>query len=120
MKTAIVLPTLSLALCACSPVLNAQEVKHAPTVEQCRADQKLWLSKEEEANRAGIDPVSYKELDGWEREMFECEKVDPDLHNSYYNTLGEANSEQITRLEHFLRRHNLYDQFIAEDEQGKR
>jgi hypothetical protein len=23
--------------------IHAQEVKHAPTVEQCRADQKLWL-----------------------------------------------------------------------------
>ena len=25
-------------------LIHAQEVKHAPTVEQCRADQKLWLS----------------------------------------------------------------------------
>ena len=25
--------------------LGSQEVKHAPTVEQCRADQRLWLSR---------------------------------------------------------------------------
>jgi hypothetical protein len=25
--------------------IYSQEVKHAPTVEQCRADQKLWFSK---------------------------------------------------------------------------
>jgi hypothetical protein len=26
-------------------LIHAQEVKHAPTVAQCRADQKLWFSK---------------------------------------------------------------------------
>jgi hypothetical protein len=59
-------------------------------------------------------------LFGWAKEMSECEKVDPELHNRYYNTLGEASSEQIIRLENFLDRPHLWDQFYAEDAQGKR
>jgi hypothetical protein len=99
---------------------GSQEVKHAPTVEQCRADQRLWLSKLEQTGTDGTADVGYKELFGWAKEMSECEKVDPELHNRYYNTLGEASSEQIIRLENFLDRHHLWDQFYAEDAQGKR
>lgn len=49
-------------------LIHAQEVKHAPTVEQCRADQKLWLSMVG-GSRAGVTNVSYKELDGWFAQM---------------------------------------------------
>ena len=49
-------------------LIHAQEVKHAPTVEQCRADQKLWLSMMG-GSRAGVTNVSYKELDGWFAQM---------------------------------------------------
>ena len=45
-------------------LIHAREVKHALTVEQCRADQKLWLSMVG-GSRAGVTNVSYKELDGW-------------------------------------------------------
>ena len=52
-----------------------QEVKHAPTVEQCQADQRLWLSKIE----VGDNDVSanFTELSGWSREMLDCQHVDP-------------------------------------------
>jgi len=46
------------------PLFVTQEVKHAPMVEQCRVDQKLWLSMVG-GSRAGVTNVSYKELDGW-------------------------------------------------------
>ena len=36
------------------------------------------------------------------------------------NVYAESNSEKVIRLESFLDRHNLYDQFLAEDAQGKR
>ena len=49
-------------------LIHAQEVKHAPTVERCRADQKLWLSMVG-GSRAGVTNVSYKELDGWFAQM---------------------------------------------------
>jgi hypothetical protein len=98
--------------------LASQEVQHAPTVEQCRADQRLWLS-EIESNH-GSDGLAFYELTGRWVEMFECQKVDPERHFSYYNTFSEIDSEQERKLEDFLRRHKLYGQFIAEDAQGKR
>jgi hypothetical protein len=41
---------------------GAQEIKHAPTIDQCRADQKLWLSYVEDESTV----VSYEEFDNWE------------------------------------------------------
>lgn len=50
----------------------AQEVKHAPTVEQCQADQKLWLSTLE----SNLDSnVSRATLSAWGTEMEECKIV---------------------------------------------
>lgn len=37
-------------------LIHAQEVKHATTVEQCRADRKLWLSMVG-GSRAGVTNV---------------------------------------------------------------
>jgi len=96
----------------------SQEVRHAPTVEQCRADQRLWLSKLESEN--SVASIGYKELNGWSQEMFECRSVDPEFHNRYYNTAAEIAFEKIIRLEGFLDRHNIYNKFMAEDAQGKR
>jgi hypothetical protein len=98
--------------------LGSQEVKHAPTVEQCSADQKLWLSKLESSD--DVVPASFKELAGWQHEMFECMSVDPQMRKQYFNVYAEINSEKVIRLERFLDRHKLYDQFIAEDTEGKR
>ena len=58
-------------------LIHAQEVKHAPTVEQCRADQKLWLSMVG-GSRAGVTNVSYKELDGWFAQM--SHETDSSVH----------------------------------------
>ena len=59
-------------LLGASESLSLQEVKHAPTVEQCRADQRLWLSK------LGTNvPAPNTELDNWLIEMGYCKKVDP-------------------------------------------
>ena len=50
--------------------IHAQQVKHAPTVEECRADQKLLLSKlEQNPIPTGVADVSYGELQGWQHEM---------------------------------------------------
>jgi hypothetical protein len=54
--------------------IHAQEVKHAPTVEQCRADQKLWLSKLEQAPRSsGVANIGYRDLGDWATELQVCE-----------------------------------------------
>jgi hypothetical protein len=105
------------------PAVHAQQVHHAPTVEQCRADQRLWLSKLEDLGRgrAGVATVGYRELDqDWSNQMIECMTVDSENNSRYYNTYGETSAEELLRLENFLRRHNLFDQFLAEDAQGKR
>jgi hypothetical protein len=98
--------------------IHAQEVKHAPTVEQCRADQRLWLDRLQD--ESSIKPIPYTELSSWFTEMHECEIVDPDHKLQYYNTTSETTAMQWVRLTNFLLRHNLYDQFIAEDAQGRR
>jgi len=51
--------TLWLLLAIAVPLqfIHAQEVKHAPTVEQCRADQRLWLPKlEDPTASASVSP----------------------------------------------------------------
>lgn len=105
--------------------VSAQEVKHAPTVEQCRADMRQWLSKLEEPIQlprtgAAADDVNFQELDGWAQEMFVCHNVDPPFDGDYFNTAGEIAALEVKRLRNFLLRHNLWNQFLAEDAQGKR
>jgi hypothetical protein len=97
---------------------RTQEIKHAPTVEQCRADQRLWLDKIESDPSANM--ADYVTLNGWTREMLECRSVDPDNQHRYYNVVGEIASVRIVRLERFLDRHGLYDKFIEEDKAGKK
>jgi hypothetical protein len=97
----------------------SQEVKHAPVDKrtQCRADQRSWLS----TLNKNATSVSFKELYGWHHAMLTCGlTVDPQFQRDYLTVVALIDSEQATRLEAFVRRHNLYDQFIAEDEQGKR
>lgn len=93
------------------------QVEHAPTVEQCQADQRLWISKIE--GPAGERP-NWDTLADWEKESDDCQKVDPTNRFKYYNLGAEIDAERMLRLLHFVNRHNLYEQFIAEDEAKKR
>ena len=109
--------------------LWSQEVKHAPTVEQCRTDQKLWFSKIEndakaEAAEGLREPVaasiSFQQLNFCSLEMHDCARIDPEFKKEYYQTSGDAVGTANNRLVHFLYRHNLLNQFLAEDAEGKR
>ena len=73
-----------------------QDVQHAPTVAQCQADQRLWLSTIEEGDPPKLPrmPVIAK----WNTEMLECERVDPDNMVKYYNTHGEIEAQEIDRM----------------------
>jgi hypothetical protein len=97
-------------------LIHSQELKTRPTVEQCRADHKLWLSKLEEAP----DSARYFELNDWASAMLDCITVDPSFQFQYLNLAAEAHAEINRRFELFLVRHHLYDQFVAEDKQDKR
>jgi hypothetical protein len=101
-------------------IVGSQEVKHAPTVAQCRADQRMWLSKLGQTGASDpIVDVSYKEMFDWERELMDCKRVDHPNNNGYFITAAAIDAERASRLASFLYRHGLMDQFYAEDAQGK-
>jgi len=84
-----------LAMIAAPPqLIHSREVKHAPTIEQCRADQKLWLSKIEETDYL---PVSFRELQGWATEMEDCVKVDPDFRTASRHTECEVTATKYNQ-----------------------
>jgi hypothetical protein len=97
--------------------LPAQEVKHAPTVEQCRADQRLWLDKLESPSSSSPD---FGTLSAWGQEMLDCIVVDPTNQKAYSNVFGEVASAKLTSLENFLTRHDLWGKFVEEERAGKR
>jgi hypothetical protein len=101
--------------------IHAQEVHQAPTVEQCRADQRLWLNEVEQTNVSS----SFPNLWAPEAEIKKCGSVDPNFDprgiDAYANIRWEMIAEKALRLEHFLDRHpEIRHQFVAEDAQGKR
>ena len=94
--------------------LGSQEVKHSPTtVDECRADERLWESMKDN------ETVSFRELSDLGADLFYCMHVDPEWKNVYDLAVGTIDATQLKRLLNFLHRHNLYDQFLAEDAQGK-
>jgi hypothetical protein len=111
----VVLLALVLSL---GSVTTKPQVEHAPTVAQCEADQRLWLSKLEDDR--GVDDVKFHTLEAWQREMTDCKEVDPTNNNKYINVMSEAEAELSRREFDFIARHGLTEQFIAEDEKGKR
>src|SRR3974390_2741115 len=83
-------PRLNIGLClllglvGITTSVRANQKKHAYTVEQCRADQRLWLAKLEIVR--GFPASSAKELAVWVAEMGECQKTDPALREAYART----------------------------------
>jgi hypothetical protein len=59
-------------------------------------------------------------MDGWLREMGDCDKVDPNNHSNYHDTEAEITVEDALRMEGFIQRHGLWNKFIDEDTAGKR
>jgi len=99
----------------------AQDVKHAPTVAQCQADQRLWNSKlEDKPHQQGLADISYGTLMEWIIEMGDCEEVDPENRDKYLNTGQEAITANAIRLRDFIRRRKLFEEFLKEDAAGER
>lgn len=107
---------LLLGLMAYAPSAWSQQGKHAPTVEQCRDDQGLWLPKLENDSAS----ISYDELMSLGQEMHECQKIDPEFADRYCNTDGVIEAVKELRFYSFLHRHTLLHQFLTEDAEGKR
>jgi len=94
----------------------AGQITHAPTADQCQADQRLWLSQIE----AGNSKVSFDVLRQMAGEMDKCSEVDPANERRYYSTMAEASAAMELRLMKFIERHQLWRQFEAEESVGKR
>jgi hypothetical protein len=97
----------------------AGQVQHAPTVAQCQADQRLWMSKlEAEPSNPGTAPI-FEVMVAWSHEMSDCQEVDPANRVKYYNANGEIWVDLLLRQEKFLRRHQMWEKFIEEDAAGR-
>lgn len=102
-------------------VAVGQDIEHAPTVAQCQADQRLWLSEIEANDKdSSVQLPDMSVLHQWLREMNNCITVDPENKTRYYNTVGEIDAEMLLRTESFIRRHALWSKFMGEDAAGKR
>src|SRR5260221_13812563 len=93
--------TLCMGLIFAGPA-HVQEVKHAPTIEQCRADQRLWVAKLKDTT--AFMPETIDALTGWTDEMYDCMSVDPENRIRYYNVTGEIWAAKSRRLVNFLLR----------------
>ena len=120
MKYAVAAIVLLFALLA-----GAQEIKHAPTVAQCRADAALWsddyqLNKYEEF-RYGTT-LSWNELRARTLEIIDCIRIDKsrEAREVYDSVSHSIAAESWERAENFITRHGLWDQYMAEDTAGKR
>ena len=110
-------PTITLcALLLSITPLCAQD--HAPTVEQCRADQRLWLVQSDDKEH--VKGLSFAQINDRMIEMANCVAVDRDRAIMYSETGGRFANQETIRLLDFIRRHDLADQFWAEDAAGKR
>jgi len=98
-----------------------QDIQHAPTVEQCRADYRLWVSQDKQDGVSFTD-LTLKELGLRTKEMLDCETVDTQQDNvkSYIYMFKEFGGELLIRETHFLSRHGLNKQFQDEDAKGAR
>jgi hypothetical protein len=115
---------IAFALCAflLSLVISSQSQDHAPTVEQCRADQRLWLSvmHDEHAFKDAVSQLSVETLKERSREMRDCFAVDSENARDYFDLVTGYGTELSGRYKNFIERHHLMTQFLAEDAAGKR
>jgi len=107
---------VALALFLLSASVTAQ-IEHSPTVAQCQADQRFWMSQLQDLSH----PLpGFHVMTARHKEMEACTQVDPANEVQYYNTSSEIQANQLTRLFNFVQRHNLWDKFIDEDAARKR
>lgn len=106
-----------------------QEVQHTPTVAECKSDVKLWelqaheyfvANKSHDTKNTIVSSLSALELLARSLLMADCSSVDSDDYQMYL--LAQTNYAGFfnARINNFMKRHNLMDQFFAEDAAGQR
>jgi hypothetical protein len=109
------------------PAGSQQQAQQMPSVTKCRENQKLYISKFNEATRLWLSsdkkgdwPLPKMEgLTSWSEEMNRCKKVDSQNKCIYDFTIGEINADKVIRFGYFLHKHNLVEQFRQEDAKGE-
>ena len=103
-------------------VAGAQQVEHAPTVEQCRADNAVWWDKvtADAPDYATTVKESTAIIRLWSKELGLCAVVDPTKANNYFETNEKIALIIGSRRRHFIERHGLEDKFRSEDAAGLR
>jgi hypothetical protein len=97
------------------------QLKHPPSVANCQAHQRLFLSKVEASYDSDADYLpGWDIISQWAAEMEECETADPEDRAAYHDVRAEILAFKSMRQLDFIVRHELYDQFIEEDKAGKR
>jgi len=110
-----------LLLLICTISTKAQSTKqHAFTVTQCRTDQSQWLTKLAVPNQAGTQTVLAGALLSWVFEMSQCVTVDQPNTAKYLDVERMAIAVVADRMNDFISRHGLTEQFFDEDVAGKR
>jgi hypothetical protein len=120
---------LAVAVLIVAPAF-AREVEHAPTAAQCKADATLWSSQKSDffllygrtrnVQNTVIERLTAKELLARSNEMADCATVDSDDARNYYELQSAYVELFLRRMNQFIERHNLMDQFYQEDEAGAR
>ena len=114
----IILGTLLIASAAAA----VPQFEHAPTVEQCRADQAAWTAEMQGPGGESKQPFSV--LSGRMKEMSECFAVDLERKESPTNGYLFLNDIIVkvmaAREIRFIARHGLTQEFQSEDEAGQR
>lgn len=130
-KVTLILPALFFF------AVTAHAQRHAPTVEMCRADEAVWgrASDQQDYSHAQAEfatkgipnstPVAretMKEIFARMNEMTDCASVDPApaRQNAYLAVMTFYAEVGADRYRSFILRHNLWNQFMEEDEKGLR
>jgi len=113
--------------------IRAQQ--HAPMPEQCRADLAVWYSPDMEnefykaetvrvtdgtPDRTETNRVLLPEIEARMHEMAECRNIDPAHSERYGSAFDFYEIVAGTRYYNFVLRHNLFEQLLSEDAEGKR
>ena len=110
------------------PMIGQDQLEHAPTPAQCRADAAAWDIPEHfifdhDAFSNMVTQHSNESariLDARRAELQLCEKTDK-LHATRYSLGGAAYAvAEMIRVGDFMHRHNLMQQFYKEDDAGQR
>src|ERR1035441_5690116 len=101
-------PKFSAALCVCflSLVIPSLGQDHAPTIEQCRADQRLWSSilQDEHTFKDAASRLPLQTLKQRSGEMRDCFAVDSENTHDYFVLVAAYTTELSRRYKDFIDR----------------